>query len=348
MPKALPKEIAQKIEQRYAALIEPLHKYFNGRYNRELLKNRLAREGRLEINNVRITPLRRLFKQRSLILAFLYTTLTRWWGQSNALDLGTTYNTLEIKDLPDDLQGFRILHLSDLHIDAHPQYGQIMAEKIKDLEADLTLITGDFRHRTFGSCEETVAMMQRLAPEIPGIGKTCFGILGNHDSVTLVPELERMGIQILMNESVRVLAGSHHILLSGVDDPFLYKTADLDACLKTCETVGELSTKITESKKPHLHSELAIAMVHTPQLANEASAAGYAMYLTGHTHGGQVCWPWGKPVDPDLGINKAHLSGNWKVGDMPGYTSRGSGTSIVDVRFFCPPEVTLHTLVQSK
>lgn len=345
--------MSKEIAQRYAALVEPLHKYFNGRFNRKLLEHRLAREGRLEVNNLRITPLQRLFKQRSLILAFLYTTLTRWWGQNNALDLGVTYNTLEIQNVPPELQGYRILHLSDLHIDAHPEFGNIMAKTINNLEVDLTLITGDFRSRTFGSCEKTIEMMQLLAPQIPGIGKSCFGILGNHDSVTLVPQLERMGIHILMNESVRLPAGSHHILLSGVDDPFLYQTDDLDACLNSCHTIGEqtspsqLLSQSHKRRKPDLQSDLAFALVHTPQLANEASASGYALYLTGHTHGGQVCWPWGKPVDPDMGINKAHLSGNWKVGEMPGYTSRGSGTSIVDVRFFCPPEVTVHTLVNA-
>lgn len=330
------------IKQHYAALLEPMHAYFGDRVSRDFLQTRLTKEGLLELGDARKTKPQRLLEARFLIKAFLYTTLTRWWGQSNALDLQVTYNTLSIPDLPDELQGFRILHLSDLHIDAHPQFGDIMAATIGHLDADLTVITGDFRSRTFGSCANTVDMMEKLAPNIPGVGHTCYGILGNHDSITLVPELERMGIEMLVNESVRVETGARAMLLAGVDDPYSYRAADLDACLQRCKGRPESHYSVT---KPDLQTQLGIALVHTPELAEQAAAAGFALYLTGHTHGGQVCWPWGKPVDPEMGINHAHLSGRWQLGQMPGYTSRGSGTSIVDVRFFCPPEVTLHTLV---
>ena len=189
-------------------------------------------------------------------------------------------------------------------------------------------------------------MMKKLVQYIPGIGHSCYGILGNHDSISLVPELESMGIQMLVNESVRIDTHAQNILLAGVDDPYCYFAADLNDCLKACQSQKRDGCK--SSPAPDLQTELGIALAHTPELANAAAAAGFSIYLTGHTHGGQVCWPWGKPVDPEMGINRAHLSGCWQVGNMPGYTSRGSGTSIVDARFFCPPEVTLHTLVKTE
>ena len=143
--------------------------YFGDRVSQDFLATRLAKEASLELGNARKSKAARLVEARFLIRAFLYITLTRCWAQCNALDLQVTYNTIPDPNLADEMQGFRILHLSDFHIDAHTQFGKIMAETIGHLDADLTVITGDFRSRTFGSCDATVEMMKKLAQYIPGI-----------------------------------------------------------------------------------------------------------------------------------------------------------------------------------
>jgi hypothetical protein len=66
--------------------------------------------------------------------------------------------------------------------------------------------------------------------------------------------------------------------------------------------------------------------------------------LCGHTHGGQVCLPGGVPILTDSGSPRAFARGAWRYRGMAGYTSVGCGSSIVDARFNCPPEVTLHRL----
>jgi len=67
--------------------------------------------------------------------------------------------------------------------------------------------------------------------------------------------------------------------------------------------------------------------------------------LSGHTHGGQICLPGGIPVTLDAKCPRYVGKGAWQYADMLGYTSVGSGTSIVNVRYNCLPEVTLHKLV---
>lgn len=310
------------------------------------LASRLAREGRLEVIAKNMPLWRKLYKPRFLIRVILYTTFTRWWGRANALDLQVEYNTLELPELPDALLGFRLLHLSDLHLDANAKFADVMAEQIAHLEVDMTVITGDFRARTFGSCEPVLEFIRKLAPRIPCVGESCIAILGNHDSITVVPELESLGIQFLVNESIRIDVNNESILLAGTDDPYTFRAADLVKCLQTDPL--HVSDLTTEQSEPVCRAQdLNIALVHTPQLAKRASKAGFDIYLTGHTHGGQVCWPWRKPIDPKIGIEKKYVSGRWQEGAMIGHTSRGSGTSIVDARFFCPPEVTVHTLARA-
>jgi uncharacterized protein len=79
-------------------------------------------------------------------------------------------------------------------------------------------------------------------------------------------------------------------------------------------------------------------------LIPKAAEIGFNYYLCGHTHGGQICLPGGIPILTNTGFLKRYIKGPWKRGKMHGYTSRGTGTSGLNVRYFCPPEITLHIL----
>jgi hypothetical protein len=75
-----------------------------------------------------------------------------------------------------------------------------------------------------------------------------------------------------------------------------------------------------------------------------AAHADYDLMLCGHTHGGQICLPGGVPLLTDADSPRSIARGAWRYHGMIGYTSVGAGTSIVDVRLNCPPEITLHRL----
>ena len=83
---------------------------------------------------------------------------------------------------------------------------------------------------------------------------------------------------------------------------------------------------------------------HTPEVYRQAAEAGFALMLSGHTHGGQLCLPGSIPIKLEAVLPRQMGAGAWKYRGMNGYTSVGVGTSILPVRLNCPAEVTLHVL----
>ena len=79
--------------------------------------------------------------------------------------------------------------------------------------------------------------------------------------------------------------------------------------------------------------------VHAYQPAEDV-----ALYLTGHTHGGQICLPGGIPIMTNIRTARRYASGLWRHGRMTGYTTRGVGVSIMPLRFFSKGEVAVITL----
>jgi uncharacterized protein len=154
-----------------------------------------------------------------------------------------------------------------------------------------------------------------------------YGVLGNHDTICMVPALEGMGIRMLLNECVVIERGGQRIHLAGIDDAHFYKVDNIE---KAADAVP--------------HEEFSILLSHTPEIYRQAAHAGFDLLLSGHTHGGQICLPGGIPITLDSALPRSFGSGAWKYRDMAGYTSVGAGSSVVPVRFNCPPEITLHHL----
>src|SRR5690606_6582265 len=127
-------------------------------------------------------------------------------------------------------------------------------------------------------------------------------------------------------ETVTVRRGGATLHLTGFDDVHYYYTEATDAAAKAAPPGFK------------------IALVHSPEFALHAARAGYGFYLCGHTHGGQICVPGGKPVLTANLFGRRFATGVWRHGTMTGYTSRGAGTSGLPVRFFSRGEVTVVTL----
>lgn len=225
--------------------------------------------------------------------------------------------------LPTEFDKFRILHLSDLHIDKFGGLDDAIIEAAKGLQPDICVMTGDFRAEDDGPFEQIIPSMARLLEAVDAKQGT-YAVLGNHDDHALGLALEdRLGVRLLANEQVSLNRGSQRIRIAGADDVNRFYTPDaLDALSET-------------------HGDFSIALVHSPELAHEASESGFSLYLCGHTHGGQVCLPGGKPMITHLKRNKNLASGLWQVGDMQGYTTTGAGVSGPPVRFFSQSEVAL-------
>ena len=248
-------------------------------------------------------------------------------ARRNCSDYRLEHNDVYLPNLPAAFDGYTILHLSDLHAEGLVDEGEGIMRIVEKVPCDLAVLTGDFRFAEVGAPYD--ASLEALVPIVRSISALdgIYGILGNHDLLEMVPVLERMGVQMLLNEAAQLQRGAADIVLAGVDDPHFYKCHDLH---KTLSAVAL--------------DQCVILLSHSPEIAVEASRYGVDFYLCGHTHGGQICLPGGIPVFANTPCDRSYMSGSWNCGDMQGYTSRGTGFSLAAARFFCPPEITLHTL----
>lgn len=245
-------------------------------------------------------------------------------GRRNALRIELRHNDLVLDGLPRPFDGFTLLHLSDLHLDMNADMPHALIERLRGVEYDVAVITGDFRAKTFGPYEPTVNALRQVRVHIK---KAVYAVLGNHDSIRMVPSMEEMGIRVLLNESVPIERGPDTIYLAGIDDPHYFRADNME---KAAEQIPS--------------DAVAILLAHSPEIYRQAAHAGFVAMLCGHTHGGQICLPGGIPLMVNASCPRRYCAGRWTHHSLLGYTSVGSGASMVDVRFNCPPEVTLHHL----
>jgi len=246
-------------------------------------------------------------------------------GVRRALDLRCVQLDLSFSDLPPEFDGYRLLHLTDLHLDGLPQLAEIIADLARRHPVDLCVWTGDYRWRVHGPYEQVLPGMETIARAVSA-GDGHYATLGNHDPIAMVEPLERLGLRILANETATLRRGHAAIHITGLDDVHYFYTDGAAAAFANTP------------------AGFRIALVHSPEAVHLAEQAGYSLYLCGHTHGGQVCLPGGMPILTNSVFHWRHAKGRWRRGKMLGYTSNGAGTSGLPVRFFSRGEVTLLTL----
>ncbi len=239
--------------------------------------------------------------------------------EANSLSLEHVDITLD--RLPKKLDGFKIIHLSDIH--HSPFTGLEHIERVikvaNRLRPDMIMLTGDYVSHE----------REYIAPVAAALGhlKSRFGTfacLGNHDHWTdaeLVTHLFRgEGINMLVNEGVRVEARGSSFWLAGVDDYMVGKT------------------DVVSALRGSFPDEMKLLLAHNPLIFREAVRAGVDLTLSGHTHGGQI-----KIRDEEKRILprrklKAGLHARKK---SQVYITRGIGTVVVPMRYQCPPEISL-------
>jgi predicted MPP superfamily phosphohydrolase len=268
--------------------------------------------------------LENLASSHVLIRAILKMTGLYWRGLRNAAEVRVRHNHIAVPDLPKPFDGFTILQLSDLHVDMSKNAMERVAGLVRDLSYDLCILTGDYRGLTYGPHQATIEGMARIRA---ALREPVYGVLGNHDTIRMVPGLEAMGIRMLLNEHEMIRRDDRRIHLVGIDDAHFYRVDNIE---KAAVAIP--------------HDEFSILISHTPEVYRQAAHAGFNLMLSGHTHGGQICLPGGIPLTLEAVLPRYMGSGAWKYRDMTGYTSVGAGSSVVPVRFNCPPEITLHHL----
>lgn len=245
-------------------------------------------------------------------------------GRRNAMDLRVRENPVMLPRLPRAFEGFRLLQISDLHLDSRPDFPQNLARVVAPLEYDLCVLTGDYCFHTHGDISPALRGLAALREALKG---PVLAVLGNHDNSDMIPEMAAMGYQVLYNAATRWEYNGDSIFLLGVDDPHFFQTDDLPRAL-----AGVPAEKMR------------ILLAHSPEIYRTAEAVGVDFMLCGHTHGGQIALPGGKALYINARCPHRLASGNWIYGSLRGYTSVGAGSSLLDVRFNCQPEVAVHVL----
>ena len=247
-----------------------------------------------------------------------------WRGQKNTERIEIRHNYVVRQDLPPSFGGFTILQLSDLHADMNPGAMRRLIELLRDVQYDICVLTGDYRGQTFGPFDAALEGVSQVRAHLKEL---VYGVLGNHDTIRMVPRLEEIGIRMLLNECETITRADQQIYLAGIDDAHYYRADNIEKAASGIPPGG-----------------FSILLSHTPEIYRQAAHADFKLLLSGHTHGGQVCLPGSIPITLDSVLPRHMGSGPWRYHDMRGYTAVGVGSSVVAVRFNCAPEITLHHL----
>lgn len=234
--------------------------------------------------------------------------------------------TLLIPDLPEGFEGFRIAHLSDLHMSGRivRDYYDAVVEATNRWGADLVAITGDIVERT--TCLDWI---EESLAQLEGRYGRLF-VLGNHDLRANPAEIRtRMVAAGFLDmggrrETLRVAQGTVDVV--GNEAPWFR---------------GPEPSNLADP--PVTPGALRLAMVHTPDLFGWGAEQGFHVMLAGHNHGGQVCLPGLGPIVTPSRYGTRYAGGVFGRGGTVMHVSRGT-SSLAPLRWNCPPELALVTL----
>ena len=232
---------------------------------------------------------------------------------------------LPVAGLHPDLEGLRIVQISDLHVGPNigRRYVQRVVDLTRSLNPDLVVLTGDIVDGPVPQLAPHVAPLAELAK-----GGNAFFILGNHDCYAgagaWIAHFREMGMRVLLNSHEIVRKGNARLLVGGVVDP----------------AYGRLRPEISIGNEG---ADFRLFLAHNPRLAPLGAAAGFDLQLSGHTHAGQF-FPWTLAVRL---VHAPHVAGLSREGAMTVYVSAGTGTWGPPVRFGTNPELTLVRLVRA-
>jgi hypothetical protein len=230
-----------------------------------------------------------------------------------------------VPGLPAALNGFTIAQISDIHVGPTIKraYLQAIVDAVNALQADAVAVTGDL----------VDGRVQDLAPHVAPLAALrsrhgTFFVTGNHEYYSgadeWIAELQRLGVQVLINEHVVLEHGGATLVLAGVADP----------------SAHHFNPRHRSDPQRAMHGAPAdagvrVLLAHQPRSAAAAAQAGFDVQLSGHTHGGQY-WPWNLFVR----LQQPYTAGLHRLQKLWVYVSRGTGYWGPPVRFGAPSEIT--------
>ncbi|AFY58305.1 putative phosphohydrolase [Rivularia sp. PCC 7116] len=246
--------------------------------------------------------------------------------EPNWIDIN--YVELKLPNLASEFNGYRIVQISDIHIDKRSKKQQLnhIFRLVNQQKPDLIAITGDFVTRRQ---MKFISKLEATLGQLNAVDKIV-AVLGNHDywaNATKIAEvLEKNNVLNLDNKVYTLKRGNSILNIAGVDDVWVGKDR-LDLVLQQLPSEGA-----------------AILLAHEPDFADTSALTNrFDLQLSGHSHAGQINLPFLSP--PFLpGLGQKYYAGLYKIGTMFEYTNRGIGTTKLHLRFGSRPEITVFRL----
>lgn len=242
--------------------------------------------------------------------------------------LETTHYTYAAEQLDADLEGYRIVQISDLHNAKFGKNNQKLVGRIRECEPDMIVLTGDLVDSNHTNVDRAVQFVDEIVKICP-----VYYVTGNHEYWLEKSEYDELmdgvigaGVVILDDQVVEISRGDAKFRLVGLDDKSL---AD-----------GTLEALLSDEK------EFTVVLAHEPQYLVRYADTGVDLVLSGHAHGGQFRLPFvGGIVAPDQGFLPEYTAGEYYMDGTEMIVSRGLGNSVIPARLFNYPEIVCVELV---
>lgn len=250
-----------------------------------------------------------LYQQRPMILMLLLPVLFIFLG-SWVVRGGPRLKKLTLKfpNLPAELQGLRILHITDLHISRSlpSHFIEKLVKLCKKHPADLVVFTGDILDDIPARYQEDLALLK----EIPNKYGSYY-VTGNHEyywrAEQSIPAFQNLGFNVLLNNCQLLRIGSADLQICGIPDP----------AARMFQMEGPDFENLSQQLQPRTFK---ILLSHQPALADYAATLGIDLQLSGHTHGGQF-FPWNLLI----GFFQKYGKGLYRIQNLQLYVNQGTG-----------------------
>ncbi|MFC5615244.1 metallophosphoesterase [Metabacillus niabensis] len=285
--------------------------------------------------------LKKIPKKKSLYFFIVIVLLIFFFYFQNNSIVTSTY-TIKSDKLPNNFNGYKIVQLSDLHSKSFGNNQSDLVKKVKKIEPDLIVFTGDLIDSDRYEEKPSLILMERLVQIAP-----VYYVTGNHEwwsgkFNTLEEKLKSIGVQVMRNTAKEIAIGTEKIQLIGIDDP-----ANVD---ESYVEGAKMEENITNSIKGiNEETNYQILLSHRPERFSLYSEYGFDVVFSGHAHGGQFRIPFvGGLIAPDQGLFPKYTSGKYKSDNTTMIVNRGLGNSIIPFRIFNRPEIVVVILSSGK
>ena len=299
------------------------------------------------MNSENIRSNRKKYIKSALVLLIVIALLLFCSYQNRHLE--TTYYTYKAEQLGADLEGYRIVQISDLHNVKFGKNNQKLVDRIRECEPDMIVLTGDLVDSNHTNVDRAVQFVDEIVKICP-----VYYVTGNHEYWLEKSEYDELmdglvsaGVVILDNQVVEISRGDAKFRLVGLDDRSL-ADGTLEALLSD-ESIRNNQAEQKEETADNEDSgekELTVVLAHEPQYLARYAGTGVDLVLSGHAHGGQFRLPFvGGIVAPDQGFLPEYTAGVYYMNGTEMIVSRGLGNSVIPVRLFNYPEIVCVDLV---